>query len=173
VTTGLYIGRFQPFHLGQLEMVTSISKEVNKLIIAIGSAQYSHTVVNPFTAGERYKMIKAALSEYNLAADIIQVPDNPSNSEWVATIESYSPAEFDVVYTNEPLSRRLFWEAGYDIKGFKGTFVRSQMCGTNIRKLIILDAGSWITLVPKSVLQVIADIDGVHRIRDLAKSDNP
>src|SRR3970040_1541422 len=49
----LWIGRFQPFHLGHLSMAKRILAEVDELVIGIGSAQYSHTPENPFTAGER------------------------------------------------------------------------------------------------------------------------
>ncbi|MEM3079801.1 MAG: adenylyltransferase/cytidyltransferase family protein, partial [Thermoproteota archaeon] len=50
---GLFIGRFQPFHLGHLKAVEYIINRVDEVIIGIGSAQYSHTLENPFTAGER------------------------------------------------------------------------------------------------------------------------
>jgi len=58
---GLYVGRFQPFHLGHLSAVKSVLKDVEELVIVIGSAQYSHTTANPFTAGERLIMIRKAL----------------------------------------------------------------------------------------------------------------
>ena len=39
---GLFVGRFQPFHLGHLDMVKYALTEVDELIIVIGSAQDSH-----------------------------------------------------------------------------------------------------------------------------------
>ncbi len=63
VTRGLYVGRFQPFHLGHLGAVKAVLKEVDELVIVIGSAQYSHNLNNPFTAGERLVMIRRALQE--------------------------------------------------------------------------------------------------------------
>src|SRR5207302_562889 len=56
-----FIGRFQPFHRGHLAMVRRILESNEEIIVGIGSAQYSHTGENPFTAGERYEMIKRAL----------------------------------------------------------------------------------------------------------------
>ncbi|MBP7820288.1 MAG: adenylyltransferase/cytidyltransferase family protein, partial [Candidatus Methanofastidiosum sp.] len=50
----LYIGRFQPFHLGHLHVVKLILNSSKEIIIAIGSSQVSHTIQNPFTAGERF-----------------------------------------------------------------------------------------------------------------------
>ena len=58
---GLIIGRFQPFHNGHMEVLRKIFAECDHVIIGIGSAQYSHTDKDPFTAGERYHMIAEAL----------------------------------------------------------------------------------------------------------------
>jgi nicotinamide-nucleotide adenylyltransferase len=53
----LVIGRFQPLHLGHMDVIRKCADESDHLTIGIGSAQYSHTVDNPFSAGERYLMI--------------------------------------------------------------------------------------------------------------------
>ena len=63
---GLYIGRFQPYHLGHQAVLEKIAKEVEEIVIVIGSAQESHTPENPFTGGERMEMIYAALGESDL-----------------------------------------------------------------------------------------------------------
>ena len=62
VNRGLYVGRFQPFHLGHLRAIKAVLKEVDEIVIVIGSAQYSHNSNNPFTAGERLVMIRRALA---------------------------------------------------------------------------------------------------------------
>ncbi len=46
---GLYIGRFQPYHLGHQAVLEKIAEEVDEIVIVIGSAQESHTAENPFT----------------------------------------------------------------------------------------------------------------------------
>ena len=60
---GLFIGRFQPFHLGHLDTIVRIVTECGYVKIAVGSAQYSNTPKNPFTYKERERMIRAALEE--------------------------------------------------------------------------------------------------------------
>ncbi|MBS7649487.1 adenylyltransferase/cytidyltransferase family protein, partial [Candidatus Bathyarchaeota archaeon] len=62
----LYVGRFQPFHLGHLEAAKYILQNAREIIIVVGSAQESHTLENPFTAGERVYMIRLALNEANI-----------------------------------------------------------------------------------------------------------
>ena len=171
VKRGLYVGRFQPFHLGHLGAIKDILKEVDELIIVIGSAQYSHLLDNPFTAGERMVMIRKALEEAGLSYSrfwIVPVPDMHLHMMWVSAVEGYTPS-FDVVYSNEPLTRRLFIEAGYEVKAIR-FHKRKIYSSTEIRERMLKDK-SWEKLVPKSVAAFIKEIDGVNRLRDLNKSD--
>jgi nicotinamide-nucleotide adenylyltransferase len=171
VKRGLYVGRFQPFHLGHLDVIKDVLKEVEELVIVIGSAQYSHNSHNPFTAGERLVMVRRALREAGIEDSrvwIVPVPDVHLHMMWVSAVEGYTP-RFDVVYSNEPLTRRLFIEAGYKVKGIR-FFERKIYSSTVIREKMVKD-DSWEELVPKSVAAFIKEIDGINRIRDLTKSD--
>jgi nicotinamide-nucleotide adenylyltransferase len=168
---GLYVGRFQPFHLGHLEAIKDVLKEAEELAIVIGSAQYSHNIENPFTAGERLVMIRRALQEAGIDYSrlwVVPVPDVHLHMLWVSALEGYTP-RFNVVYSNEPLTRRLFMEAGYEVKSIK-FFQRKIFTSTLVRKKM-LKGESWTKLVPKSVADFINEIDGVNRLRDLAKTD--
>jgi len=54
----LFIGRFQPFHKGHLLFLKSIYTQYDKIIIGIGSSQYSNSLDNPFSYDERKMMIE-------------------------------------------------------------------------------------------------------------------
>ena len=169
---GVYVGRFQPFHLGHLGAVKAVLKEVDELVVVIGSAQYSHNINNPFTAGERLVMIRRALQEAKLNYSklwIVPVPDVHLHMLWVSEVEGYTP-KFNVCYSNEPLTQRLFIEAGYQVKGIP-FFNRKQYTSTLIREKMLQGDDSWKKLVPKSVVDFINEIDGVNRLRDLARTD--
>jgi len=171
VNRGLFVGRFQPFHLGHLEAIKSVLKEVDELVIVIGSAQYSHKVHDPFTAGERLVMVRRALAEAKVDPSklwIVPVPDVHLHMLWVSAVEGYTP-KFNLLYSNEPLTSRLFREAGYQVKGIP-FFTRKQYMSTVVREKMLKD-GAWRELVPKSVADFIDEIDGVNRLRDLAKTD--
>lgn len=171
VKRGLYVGRFQPFHLGHLNAIKSILKEVEELVIVIGSAQNSHTIRDPFTAGERLVMIHTALKEANIDDPrvwIVPVPDVHLHMMWVSAVKGYTP-RFDVLFSNEPFSRRLFMEAGYKVNSIR-FFDRKLYSSTYIRERMIKGA-NWEELVPKSVASFIKEIDGVNRLRDLTISD--
>jgi len=166
------VGRFQPFHLGHLGAVKAVLKEVDELVIVIGSAQYSHSLNDPFTAGERLIMIRFALQEAKLSSSrlwIVPVPDVNLHMLWVSAVEGYTP-KFKVCYTNEPLTHRLFAEAGYTVKSIP-FFDRKQYMSTVIRQRMLKGDDSWRDLVPKSVADFIDEIDGVNRLRDLARTD--
>ena len=171
VNRGLFVGRFQPFHLGHLSAIKDILKEVDELVIVIGGAQYSHNINNPFTAGERLVMIRKALEESGIDYSrvwVVPVPDVHLHMMWVSAVEGYTPP-FDVVYSNEPLTRRLFIEAGYKVKAVR-FHERKLYSSTEIRERMLKEE-SWEKLVPKGVAAFIKEIDGVNRLRDLTKSD--
>ncbi len=171
INRGLYVGRFQPFHLGHLDAIKYALKQVDELVIVIGSAQYSHNENNPFTAGERLVMIRRALLEAGVDYSklwIVPVPDVHLHMLWVSAVEGYTP-KFNVLYSNESLTRRLFMEAGYKVKDIP-LFERQVYVSTIVREKM-LRGESWTELVPKSVAEFILEIDGVNRLRDLARTD--
>ncbi|MFX1298840.1 MAG: nicotinamide-nucleotide adenylyltransferase [Promethearchaeota archaeon] len=164
---GLMIGRFQPFHLGHLKGIQQILEEVDELIILIGSAQYSHSFNNPFTAGERIEMVKAALAENQIDLDycyIIPLMDTNDNRIWVAHLVSSVP-KFDVAYSHNALVKRLLTESKISVKS-TDYFSREIYSATEVRKRM-LNNENWEELVPKSVASIIKEISGVERIQEV------
>jgi len=171
MSRALFIGRFQPFHKGHLFMVKRILKKHSEIIIGIGSAQYSHTNENPFTAGERYEMIKRTLDGEGIHNyHIVPIPDTHVHSVWVGHVLSLVP-RFDVVYTNSPLVIRLFKEKGFKV--YEPPMEnRGMYSGTEVRHRIY-DGSDWIELVPKTVAEFIKEIDGTSRIRETFNYSTP
>jgi nicotinamide-nucleotide adenylyltransferase len=171
VKRGLFVGRFQPIHKGHVKAIKDILKQVDELVIVIGSAQYSHLADNPFTTGERITMIRRALESENIPLTrcwIIPVPDLHIHMIWVSEVNGYTP-KFDIIYTNEPLTRRLFIEAGVKVEPVP-FHKRKIYSATEIRERMLKNK-SWKELVPKSVAQFIKEIKGIERIQDLARTD--
>jgi len=170
---GLLVGRFQPFHLGHLSAIKTSLEQVEELIIVVGSAEYSHSDKNPFTAGERVEMIRDSLKEANIDPAkymIIPIRDVHIHATWAAFIVSQVP-KFDIVFTNEPLTSRLFKERGYRVERIQ-FFDRTTYSATEIRDRI-LNGKNWESLVPKSVAELLVSFGGIERIRELAMSDSP
>ncbi len=166
----LTIGRYQPFHNGHINVIRRISEEVDEVIIGIGSAQISHEVENPFTAGERVAMIRRSLSKDEIKgmSYIIPIEDMRRNSVWVSHLESMTPP-FDLVYSNNPLVARLCKEENYEIRHLP-LYKREKYSGTEIRKRI-LNGNEWENLVPKGTLEVIKEVNGVKRLKEIDRDE--
>ncbi len=171
MSRALYIGRFQPFHYGHLHAVKWILDREDELIVGIGSAQFSHTWRNPFTSGERILMIYKTLKSQGLLdrVIIVEIPDTDTqHSTWVSVVRTYAPP-FERVYTNDPLSRLLFREEGVPVYSIP-FHEREHYEATLIRKLIAEGDEEWKKLVPPQVVEVIYDINGVERLREIYRA---
>ncbi len=172
VKRGVFPGRFQPIHLGHMNVILWSLDKVDELIIAIGTAQESHTLINPFTAGERVLMIKEALKEFNVDLSrvyIIPVPDILMNSVWPNYLQMYVP-KFHYGIARNPLVIRLFKEAGYEVL-IPPPYERGLYSSTTIRKLILLGDDKWKKLVPNSVARIIEELKATERMREVAGID--
>ena len=97
---GLFVGRFQPLHLGHVSIIEKALEQVEELVIGIGSAECSYTTKDPFTAGERIEMILRASEELGWKKKIIPIPIRDVNrySIWVSHVVSLCP-DFDIVFS--------------------------------------------------------------------------
>jgi nicotinamide-nucleotide adenylyltransferase len=150
--TALFVGRFQPFHMGHLKVIKWILKKYDKIVIVIGSSQEVITEKNPFTFNERKKMIKKTLENEKIEGrkyKIIGVPDVYDDKIWIKSI--LKKAKFDVVFTMNSWTRRCF--DNYKIKVKKHP-IFGNISGSMIRKMMKNDE-KWEKLVPGEVEKVI------------------
>jgi len=167
LTTGLFVGRFQPFHKGHLATVRFAVDKVDQLIIVVGSAQKSHEPRNPFTAGERIRMIKETFDSEKIDGIlIIPVPDVDVHSLWTRQVDMLVP-KYGVVFANDPFTLMLFKERG--VKTIEAPLVdRNEMQATEIRSRMA-SSGKWESLVPAPVAKIIKEINGVERVKAIAE----
>jgi nicotinamide-nucleotide adenylyltransferase len=74
-------------------------------------------------------------------------------------------SDFDVVLSNSPLTKRLFSENGYKVKETQ-LYDRNKYSGKEIRRRIINDE-QWDALVPDTVYEIIKEIHGIQRLKEL------
>jgi nicotinamide-nucleotide adenylyltransferase len=167
---GVTIGRFQPFHNGHLFLIKQILEDCDEALVVVGSAQLNYTLANPFTAGERIFMIRRALGEGGLdISKIIIIPlvDEQSNARWFSMLSSMLPP-FNVMYSGNHLVVTLA-SSHLEVKSPK--FVRrKEYNGSHIRNRIMKEQ-KWSDLVSKSVFDIINNIDGINRMKTLAKHE--
>jgi nicotinamide-nucleotide adenylyltransferase len=160
----LFIGRFQPLHLGHCSAIEYVSRVADHVLIGIGSSQEKNTLENPFSYNERLEMVKRSLKLNPSRYEIHPIPDFHDDVKWLAHIKEKMPA-FDVVYTNAPREKKIFRNAGIMVISIP-FYNRPVYNATNVRK-VISSGGRWEILVPKASADVIKKVAGVKRITDL------
>ena len=162
---GLFLGRFQPFHNGHLEVIRKALTVVDSLIIVIGSAQESHTAENPFTADEREEMIEKTVRVEKIKnVEIIPIEDINDDERYVSYVENLVPS-FTLVFAAEnPLTAKLFKDKAYEV----WTCDRiTPYESTKIRELMRKGDAEWKQMVPSAVAEIVEDVEGVQRIQGI------
>jgi len=168
----LFIGRFQPPHWGHVWAIRDILREVDELIVVIGSAQFNYIIKDPFTVGERIWMLREALREGGIDLSriiIVPIPNIENNAAWFGHLRSYVPP-FNCAYTGNPFVAMLLREAGIEVRQ-QPMYDREKLNSTRIRELIIRGDPSWEELVPKSVARIIREIGGIERLKVIAMGE--
>lgn len=85
----VYIGRFQPFHLGHYALLKEAFNQAEKVIITIGSHNLARDTRNPWTSAEREAIITSTLSEEERSrVQFIYVRDYfYLNNMWLADVQ--------------------------------------------------------------------------------------
>ncbi|HIH38272.1 adenylyltransferase/cytidyltransferase family protein [Candidatus Woesearchaeota archaeon] len=142
----IFIGRFQPFHLGHLHVIKTYAKRYD-LVIIIGSSNIQNTKENPFTAEERMLMLQTVFSSNNLTAALRLLGDVPDDIVWRKNLDS--GAAYDVVLTGNLHTASLFKDKKVIIleryQGISSTAIRN-----NIKNSL-----PWDHLVPQEIIPFI------------------
>lgn len=171
-TRVVFPGRFQPVHKGHIHALEWLSQKFDEIVVVIGSAQKSHSMDNPFTAGERIVMIREALRENGIDLSkfiFVPVPDIEYNSLWVRYVETLVPP-FMYAASRNPLVKILFQESGYKVIE-PPVLNRKEYSGKYIRGLMLRGDEAWRNYVPNSVAIIIDEIRGLDRLKTVTSSD--
>nr|WP_246282004.1 nicotinamide-nucleotide adenylyltransferase [Nitrosopumilus ureiphilus] len=168
------MGRFQPFHLGHLDLAKQILNECDEVIIAITSSQFNYLKKDPFTAGERIEMIHNSLKESSLDLTrcfVISIENQFNVATWASYLKSALP-NFAKVYSGNTYVSMLLGDSGIDV--VTPVFLdRTQFNATKIRSMIVSDE-NWKDCVPNAVYELLTKINAKNRLAVISKSDtNP
>ncbi|MBI5415092.1 nicotinamide-nucleotide adenylyltransferase [Candidatus Peregrinibacteria bacterium] len=166
----LYIGRFQPIHLGHVDAIQQILKHpdhFDEIIIAIGSAEDSFLLENPLTASERFELILGVLEEMKIPREkvwILPVRNIDNYALWPAHVIHLCP-EFNAVFSGSPIVRKLFHDFT-EKKVYEINTKRVCISATEIRKKVKKgeDVSSFL---PKSVQEYLQKLDFRKRLQEI------
>ncbi|MBN2043157.1 MAG: nicotinamide-nucleotide adenylyltransferase [Candidatus Aenigmarchaeota archaeon] len=160
----LFVGRFQPFHIGHLKVVRDIIKKYDRLTVVIGGpAEDEPTVKDPFTFREREEMIIPVLKSTGKDYELHILKDVNDDKKWIESISKIG--NYDAAYTRNPWTAKCLKLAKIPVKRQK-MYERYKHCGRIIRKRI-LEGRDWSDLVPKEVYSYVKGIRGEERIKIL------
>lgn len=84
----VFIGRMEPFHNGHLAVAKTALNLAHHLIILLGSADTPRTIKNPWSVGERTRMILSALPAHHSRVTILGLRDSLYNeAQWQADVQ--------------------------------------------------------------------------------------
>ena len=162
----IFVGRFQPFHNGHLEVIKWILKKEKKILIVIGSIQEFQTKENPFSFKERKEMIKNSVLETGIKNfKIYGMPDLFDDILWsskILEIVAVKTKNEITVFTKNSWTERCFKKIGAEVKPYP--IFLNNISGTKIREKIF-NSEEWKNLVPKEVLKIFKKIKGVEKIK--------
>lgn len=151
----LYIGRFQPFHLGHLYSLEKTVELADGVVVGIGSSNKSGEQDNPLLYRIREKMVEEVLKEEGLSnvVKIVGIGDFPSDNDWLKEVEKVA-GDFDVVVGNNEWTNGILQEAGYSVYE-TGLYNRDELEGVKIREMIRVGDVNWQGRVPEYIIPVI------------------
>lgn len=156
MTTALFIGRFQPFHLGHLEIVKEALGSNDMLYIVIGSAQEKGTAQNPYSVEDRKKMVESGVGELLERIKIVPIDDIGNDEEWVRHVLKYT-TKIDAVFSGQnQQTERLFSGAGFKVIPSP---LFENITATEIRNRK-RQGMRWHHMVPEQVVEYLESIDG-------------
>ncbi len=166
-------GRFQPPHLGHVKLIEYALELADEVVVVIGSAQVSHTLDNPLTAGERFHLLSVLLDEelksWRERVYLVPVMDIQMNSVWVQYLKMLLPP-FEGVVSGNPLVLTLFEEMGY--AAYKPPMFKRSLCsGRKIRAMILEGRSEWRDCLPERLLEELDKIGFAERLKKLSETD--
>ncbi len=141
---GLYVGRFQPLHIGHTGIIGKMFDECESVIVAVGSAQESRTRRNPFSFEERSRwIVETFMSRRDNNLNVVPIPDreHPSNdASWgdylLSKVWDATRMVPDVIYDGEE-DERTHWYDNLDVAVVKMRRSILPISGTMLRKAIL------------------------------------
>jgi nicotinamide-nucleotide adenylyltransferase len=163
MTQALFIGRFQPFHNGHLDVVKQILSENDKALIVIGSAELNHTFANPLTIEERTEIISKTLEAEGISKEkyeLFPISDLNDCENWASYVDKQIP-EYQKIYTGSSIVKRCYSKKHDLIVPIQKNL---EISASEVREGMAKDK-NWESLVPKTVEKLLKKWDVIDRIK--------
>lgn len=146
--TGIYIGRFQPWHIGHTDALRQIFSECNQVYILLGSIQESRSQKNPWTPKERIEIIQKSIpSKDREKIKFYEIEDHPDDDVWFEKLQEILP-ENATIYSGNPWVLDICKQQNYPHKEIN---LNINVCATEIRSELKKGNDTQETTIVKSL----------------------
>lgn len=86
----VYIGRFQPVHIVHTQILEKASQLAHKVLTIVSSADKPRTYKDPWSASERYALLKSAIAPFKGNAEFLfatNIDTIYNNASWAARVQ--------------------------------------------------------------------------------------
>jgi len=162
----VFIGRFQPFHVGHESVIREAINQAKEVIVVVGSSFAARNIRNPFTFEERKTMIKSAFPQENVK--VVPVADYPyDDGKWIAAIQTLVSSTMS--FTPDPIKVALIGHQKDETSYYLNLFPRwdsisvpniDDISATDIRKMLFEDGypSKIASLMPARSYTAMADV---------------
>ncbi|MFZ1234897.1 MAG: bifunctional nicotinamide-nucleotide adenylyltransferase/Nudix hydroxylase [Thiofilum sp.] len=100
----VFIGRFQPFHLGHWQIIDAALKQAQQVIVLVGSSQQPRSIRNPWSFTEREHFIRSAFpAEVQTRLHVLPIVDDMYNDQnWIARVQQAVQSVVDTQANSTP-----------------------------------------------------------------------
>lgn len=168
--TGLFIGRFQPFHLGHIDALNQARKFwITEFFIGIWSSNKEHTSENPFSYEERKNMITKILNAMGVKFTIYPIPDVEKDENRKEYIMSNIP-KFDCVISGDIWTTNIFKKTKYPICNIK---IMKDIQNSSIKHMLhVGDIEGLKELVPGQAIIYLKSMKADKRLEQYYLNEN-
>jgi bifunctional NMN adenylyltransferase/nudix hydrolase len=171
---GIYIGRFQPFHLGHLRTLELTLDCADEVILVLGSHRVASDIRNPWTSQERIEMITSSLGK----DDVSRIHFLPmrdwlySDNLWLAAIQqqvlAITQGNPSVVVVGHQKDASSYYLSLFPQWDFLETGNYQELNSTQIRQAYFSAiAHEWVEQVPVGVARTLKVFQASDRYQTL------
>lgn len=154
MSKAVFVGRFQPLHLGHHEVIKKYREEYEDFLVVIGSADKERTGRNPLSAEERKDIIHECFPDLEVMEKDDEGDSDDGNQRWAELIEEKTNADI-VISRNERVLRLIDQHTDMETEE-QEEFDPEIYSGEEVRRRI-RSGEEWRYLTPECARDTIAE----------------
>ena len=167
----VYIGRFQPFHLGHKHVLDEALKVAQEVLVLVGSANASRSIKNPFTYEEIEAHIKGCYALSNVHVEPLNdftYEEGQWQTEVQEIVEQYEPNSSNVALVGYEKDSSSYYLSHFPQYASIGVSYFDNINATQIRELYFKGVNRYMqSALPINVYNSLVDFSSSKEYNNL------